>query len=156
MLALHFACVVVVWVVGGGFCVFLFIIIILFLINYFLTKKNCFYLDFKIKINKQKIIKVESGNFIAPTIETSTAEGRLEITTTGRGYVVCEELDGDVMIEQRNLNKGLHGDMVRVIVGSKNNRNKYEGKVLEVVKRNKDVFVGVFQKNKEFSNFPIF
>ncbi|MAX01597.1 MAG: ribonuclease R [Flavobacteriaceae bacterium] len=102
-------------------------------------------------LNKQKIIKVESGNFIAPTIETSTAEGRLEITTTGRGYVVCEELDGDVMVEQRNLNKGLHGDMVRVIVGSKNTRNKYEGKVLEVVKRNKDVFVGVFQKNKEYA-----
>ena len=55
------------------------------------------------------------------------------------------------MIEQRNLNKGLHGDVVSVVVVSKNSRNKYEGKVVEVVKRNKEVFVGVFQKQKEYA-----
>ena len=87
-------------------------------------------------LKKEKIIKMESGNFVAPTIETNSAEGRLEITSTGRGYVVCDDLDGDVLIEQRNLNKGLHGDVVSVVVGSKNSRNKYEGKVVEVVKRN--------------------
>ena len=102
-------------------------------------------------LKKEKIIKMESGNFVAPTIETNSAEGRLEITSTGRGYVVCDDLDGDVLIEQRNLNKGLHGDVVSVVVGSKNSRNKYEGKVVEVVKRNKEVFVGVFQKQKEYA-----
>ena len=102
-------------------------------------------------LKKEKIIKMESGNFVAPAIETNSAEGRLEITSTGRGYVVCDDLDGDVLIEQRNLNKGLHGDVVSVVVGSKNSRNKYEGKVVEVVKRNKEVFVGVFQKQKEYA-----
>ena len=75
-------------------------------------------------LKKEKIIKMESGNFVAPAIETNSAEGRLEITSTGRGYVVCDDLDGDVLIEQRNLNKGLHGDVVSVVVGSKNSRNK--------------------------------
>ena len=102
-------------------------------------------------LKKEKIIKMESGNFVAPAIETNSAEGRLEITSTGRGYVVCDDLDGDVLIEQRNLNKGLHGDVVSVVVGAKNSRNKYEGKVVEVVKRNKEVFVGVFQKQKEYA-----
>ena len=79
------------------------------------------------------------------------AEGILEITTTGRGYVVSDDLDGDVMIEQRNLNKGLHGDLVRVVTGKKNSKNKYEGKIVEVIERKKEVFVGVFQKSKEYA-----
>ena len=55
------------------------------------------------------------------------------------------------MIEQRNLNKGLHGDIVRVITGKKNSKNKYEGKIVEVIERKKEVFVGVFQKSKEYA-----
>ena len=55
------------------------------------------------------------------------------------------------MIEQRNLNKGLHGDLVRVVTGKKNSKNKYEGKIVEVIERKKEVFVGVFQKSKEYA-----
>jgi ribonuclease R/exosome complex exonuclease DIS3/RRP44 len=55
------------------------------------------------------------------------------------------------MIEQRNLNKGLHGDIVRVVTGKKNSKNKYEGKIVEVIERKKEVFVGVFQKSKEYA-----
>ena len=43
----------------------------------------------------------------------------MEITSTGRGYVVCEDLDEDVMVEKKHLNKGLHGDTVEVLVGDK-------------------------------------
>ena len=102
-------------------------------------------------LKKEKILSVGKGKFIAPVIQQESAEGTLEITTTGRGYVVCEDLDGDVMIEQRNLNKGLHGDIVRVVTGKKNSKNKYEGKIVEVIERKKEVFVGVFQKSKEYA-----
>ena len=102
-------------------------------------------------LKKEKILSVGKGKFIAPAIQQESAEGILEITTTGRGYVVCEDLDGDVMIEQRNLNKGLHGDIVRVVTGKKNSKNKYEGKIVEVIERKKEVFVGVFQKSKEYA-----
>jgi ribonuclease R len=102
-------------------------------------------------LKKEKILSVGKGKFIAPSIQKESAEGTLEITTTGRGYVVCEDLDGDVMIEQRNLNKGLHGDIVRVVTGKKNRKNKYEGKIVEVIERKKEVFVGVFQKSKEYA-----
>ena len=102
-------------------------------------------------LKKEKILSVGKGKFIAPAIHQESAEGTLEITTTGRGYVVSEDLDGDVMIEQRNLNKGLHGDIVRVVTGKKNSKNKYEGKIVEVIERKKEVFVGVFQKSKEYA-----
>ena len=102
-------------------------------------------------LRKEKILSVGKGKFVAPAIQQESAEGVLEITSTGRGYVVCESLDGDVMVEQRNLNKGLHGDTVRVVTGKKNNKNKYEGKITEIIERKKEVFVGVFQKSKEYA-----
>jgi ribonuclease R/exosome complex exonuclease DIS3/RRP44 len=45
----------------------------------------------------------------------------------------------------------LHGDIVRVVTGKKNSKNKYEGKIVEVIERKKEVFVGVFQKSKEYA-----
>ena len=103
-----------------------------------------------ILLKKEKIIKVGRGKFVAPAVQGEVAEGVLEITSTGRGYVVCEELDDDVMVENRHLNKGLHGDKVEVLVGEKKYKNRYEGKVINVLKRNKTVFVGVFEKNREY------
>ena len=102
-------------------------------------------------LKKEKIISVGKGKFVAPAIQRETSEGVLEITSTGRGYVVCEDLDSDVMVEQRNLNKGLHGDRVKVVTGEKKHKNKYEGKIVEVLERQKEVFVGVYQKSKEFA-----
>jgi len=44
-----------------------------------------------ILLKKEKIIKVGRGKFVAPAVQGEVAEGVLEITSTGRGYVVCEE-----------------------------------------------------------------
>ena len=101
-------------------------------------------------LKKEKIIRVGRGKFVAPAAQGEVAVGVLEITSTGRGYVVCENLDDDVMVENKCLNKGLHGDQVEVLVGEKKYKNKYEGKIVNVLKRNKTVFVGVFEKNKEY------
>ena len=102
-------------------------------------------------LKKEQIIRVNKGKFVAPGIQSNTAEGVLEITSTGRGYVVCEDLDADVLVEQRNLNRGLHGDIVSVAVGERKNKNKYEGKIIDIIERKKDVFVGVYEKNKDYA-----
>ena len=102
-------------------------------------------------LKKEHIIKVNKGKFVAPGIQSNTTEGILEITSTGRGYVVCEDLDADVLVEQKNLNRGLHGDIVSVVVGERKNKNKYEGKIVDIIERKKDVFVGVYEKNKDYA-----
>ena len=102
-------------------------------------------------LKEEKIMKLGRGKFIAQKIKQNRAEGVLEITSTGRGYVVCEEMEADVLVEQRNLNKGFHGDRVTVAVGRMNNKNKYEGRVVEVIERKKEVFVGVFQRSKDYA-----
>ena len=102
-------------------------------------------------LKKEKIIKVGRGRFRAPSVQKELATGVLEITSTGRGYVVCEELEDDLMIEKKHLNKALHGDKVEVLVREKKYKNKHEGQVIKILKRNKTVFVGVFEKNKDYA-----
>ena len=50
---------------------------------------------------------------------------------------MCEDLEADVIVEQRNLNRGLHGDLVSVAVGERKNKNKYEGKIIEIIRKKK-------------------
>ena len=102
-------------------------------------------------LKEEKIMKLGRGRFVAQKIKQNKAEGVLEITSSGRGYVICEEMEADVLVEQRNLNKGFHGDRVTVAVGRMNNKNKYEGRVVEVIERKKEVFVGVFQRSKDYA-----
>ena len=101
-------------------------------------------------LKKEKIIKVGRGRFRATSVQNEAAVGVLEITSTGRGYVVCDDLDEDVMIEKKHLNKALHGDQVEVLVKEKKYKNRHEGQVLKVLKRNKKVFVGVLERSKDY------
>ena len=101
-------------------------------------------------LKKEKIIKVGRGGFRATSVQNEVAVGVLEITSTGRGYVVCDDLDEDVMIEKKHLNKALHGDQVEVLVKEKKYKNRHEGQVLKVLKRNKKVFVGVLERSKDY------
>jgi len=101
-------------------------------------------------LKKEKIIKVGRGRFRAPSVQGEIAVGVLEVTSTGRGYVVCDDLDEDVMVEKKHLNKAFHGDHVEVLVREKKYKNRYEGQVLKVLKRNKKVFVGVLEKSKDY------
>ena len=101
-------------------------------------------------LKKEKIIKVGRGRFRATSVQNEVAVGVLEITSTGRGYVVCDDLDEDVMIEKKHLNKALHGDQVEVLVKEKKYKNRHEGQVLKVLKRNKKVFVGVLERSKDY------
>ena len=100
-------------------------------------------------LKKEKIIKVDRGKFIYPFNQKEIKQGVIEITSTGRGYVVCEDIESDVLVEQKYLNKALHGDKVEVLVGEKK-QNKYEGQVYSIIKRKKEVFLGVFERNKDY------
>lgn len=72
-------------------------------------------------------------------------EGVIDITQRGHAYVVSEQSQHDVWIEKRNVLNALDGDTVQVLLTRKNGK-KPEGKVVGVVKRAKDSFVGVIQQ----------
>ena len=99
--------------------------------------------------NQKQIDEISSGKFIY--IEASHYfNGIVDITSRGNAYVVCDNLEHDIYIPSRNLNKALHNDFVKVYVYNRKKNKKQEGDIVEILKRDKIDFVGVIELNKNF------
>ena len=72
-----------------------------------------------------------------------TFTGVLDITRSGMGYVVVENLDVDILIRPNDFNTAFHGDKVRVNVLSESGKSgRKQGRVVEVLQRKKTEFLG--------------
>ncbi len=72
---------------------------------------------------------------------TETIEGELELTQRGSGFVVVGKNEADIFIAPHNIGQAIHGDIVRVAL-TKKSGNRPEGKIMEVVSRERTQFVG--------------
>ena len=83
-----------------------------------------------------------------------TLKGKLEVTRSGMGYVIIENVEGDVLVKPGDFNTALNGDTVRVKVIKENMRSgKKEGKIMEVVTRKQTEFTGHLQLSTNYAFF---
>jgi ribonuclease R len=81
-------------------------------------------------------------------------KGRLEVTRSGMGYVIADNVEGDVLVRPGDFNTALNGDTVRVKVIKENLRTgKKEGKITEVVTRKQTEFIGYIQLSTNYAFF---
>jgi len=99
--------------------------------------------------NQGRLEETSAGKFIIKE-QSHYYEGIVDITSRGNAYVVCDDLEHDIYIPSRNLNHGLHNDLVRVYVYNRKKNKKQEGDIVEILKRAKIEFVGVLQLSKNF------
>ena len=84
----------------------------------------------------------------------NTYTGRLDVTRSGMGYVIVENLDNDIMIRPNDFNTALHGDTVRVaITGDQVKSGRKQGQVVQVVDRKQTEFLGRIELNQNFAFF---
>lgn len=70
--------------------------------------------------------------------------GTVDMKSTGKAYVTPEDGGEDIYIAANNTGKALHGDKVKVAMFPKRKSKKNEGEIVEVLKRAKTDFVGIF------------
>jgi ribonuclease R len=96
--------------------------------------------------------KKEKGKHKAPS--AGHYKGVLDITRSGIGYVMVENLENDILVRPADFNTALHGDTVRVSVGGDGKQSKrLLGKVTEVVKRKQTEFLGRIEMGNGFAFF---
>lgn len=78
------------------------------------------------------------------------AEGYIEITARGAGFVVLEGEGKDIYIAPNNTNHALHGDLVKVQI-LKTGKSRTEGQVVEVIDRERSQFVGTIEMHEKFA-----
>ena len=100
-------------------------------------------------VKSKQIAQAERGKFKINE-EVNYYEGVLDMTTRKDGYVIVEELEEDVYIPQKNINKAFDGDRVKIYVYRKRTNKKNEGEVVEVIERKKLNFVGILHLNDKF------
>jgi ribonuclease R len=102
-------------------------------------KKSLFFLE-----KEKKIKQINSGSYILLK-PIKTVKGFLDKTKKGSGFLVQENIENDLFISEKNINKAFDGDLVECEIIS--NR---EAKILKIIERKKTNFVGsvVLKDNK--------
>lgn len=78
--------------------------------------------------------------------------GTLDITRSGMGFVIVEDLQKDILVRPTDINKAFHGDRVRVRV-TRERGARSEGQVIEVLERKQIEFIGRIEVNRDFAFF---
>ncbi|MDQ2180679.1 ribonuclease R [Marinifilum sp. D714] len=77
--------------------------------------------------------------------------GTVDMTARGAAFIVSDDLEEDVFVSQANLNRALHGDVVKVYLFARRKSKQPEGEVVEIVKRKKTTFVGIIEVSKNYA-----
>ena len=78
-------------------------------------------------------------------------EGIVDMKQTGKAYVITEDLLEDVRISPNNTGYALHGDVVRVRLFPRRKNQKTEGEIIKVLKRSKNIFVGIIRRTGNYA-----
>ncbi len=97
----------------------------------------------------KKIKETDRGKFQI-VAQDKYYTGKVDVTSRGGAYVICEDLEQDIYIPSRNMNHALHQDIVKVYIYNRRKNKKIEGDIVKIITREKNDFVGVLQKNKNF------
>ena len=100
---------------------------------------------------KERIIEVERGKFKKKENHRELLVGKLDMTSSGNGYVIVEGLEEDVFVPEHKLNKAFHGDTVELFFRPKRNSTKLDGEIVRVLERKKKNYVGIVDKQKTFA-----
>ena len=78
-------------------------------------------------------------------------QGRLEVTSSGRGFVICDDLEQDIRIPRNGLNTAFDGDLVEVYCYKRKKSGALEGEIASILERKKTEFVGTLQVEKNYA-----
>src|SRR6266487_1126284 len=76
-----------------------------------------------------------------------TLKGVLDISRSGMGFVMVENLPVDVIVRSGDFNTGLHGDTVSVKINKDKGGRRMQGVVADVLRRKQTEFMGKMQIN---------
>ena len=91
---------------------------------------------------------------VAATERANVIEGRISMKQTGKAYLISKSSEvEDIFIAFNNTGHALNGDIVKVHLFPARKGRRAEGRVIEIVKRDKELFVGTIKVSKNISYF---
>ncbi|SMC31972.1 ribonuclease R [Moheibacter sediminis] len=102
--------------------------------------------DLQSLLADKKIKESDRGKFKI-NAERDYLIGTIDVTQSGSAYVIVDGMDDDIFIAKNKKKNALQGDMVRVYLYPKlkGKSDKPEGEIVDIVKRFKSIFTGIFE-----------
>lgn len=94
--------------------------------------------------------KKKSGHTTKNTVKEIS--GILDITRSGMGFVITEGKSKDILIKPQDFNHAFDGDTVLVRI-KKSDGKREEGKVVKVLERRQDQYIGRIELHENFAFF---
>jgi len=74
-----------------------------------------------------------------------TIVGKVDLALSGNAYIISDDIKDDVFVNYANLNRAFNGDIVKVELYAQKKQRRPEGKVVEIIERAKNNFVGIME-----------
>jgi ribonuclease R len=111
-------------------------------------KKAGYYLDEL--VDDGKLTQLNNGSYIGGSTQGETV-GIVDHVSSRFAYIKMGEDQKDIYVKTADLGSAVDGDTVQVTVFSTRHGEHPEGKVLKVIKRNRNRFVGKIEVSKNFA-----
>jgi len=85
-------------------------------------------------------LKVRGGNIT----------GTVHMTRTGAAYIITDEVEEDVYINSRNVNRALNGDKVKVYLYAHREGKRLMGEIVEILEQRERTFVGTIERSSGY------
>lgn len=105
-------------------------------------------------LSERRVVETASGVFQSndrSSIPTKYVIGKVDMTRSGAAYILVENRDDDIYVRSTELLGAMEGDTVEVALVRRPGRRKVEGKVVRIVRRGRDVYMGKIFVNKKYS-----
>ena len=104
-----------------------------------------------LNVASKQLLSPSRGKYSLAVTKKQYHQGILEVTSSGRGFVLCEDLEQDISIPKNGLNKAFNGDLVDVYCYKQKNNGSLEGEIVNIIERKKTTFVGLLQVEKNYA-----
>lgn len=104
-----------------------------------------------LNVSSKQLVSPTKGKYKLSQAKKQYHKGRLEVTSSGRGFVICEDLEQDIAVPKNGINKAFNGDIVEVYCYKRKSNGGFEGEIVQIIERNKTDFVGVLQIEKNYA-----
>ena len=104
-----------------------------------------------LNVASKQLLSPSRGMYALVETKKQYHQGILDVTSSGRGFVICEELEQDISIPKNGINKAFNGDLVEVYCYKRKKNGSLEGEIVNIIERKKTTFVGTLQIDKNYA-----
>ena len=101
------------------------------------------------KMEEEVIIYCSNKDRYMMLEDSHLRKGTLRANKKGFGFVEIENMEDDVYVAPENMNGAIHDDVVLVEITSKMNLDRLEGRILRVLKRQVERYIGEINFDKK-------